>query len=217
MENATIFDLIEPLDPARRAALVKFCHDIKLSESAIEGVEQAARMLREFELYEKPTIPTAKEQIDNLKNIAELSEKLQRAIESTSGVGKVYLHGYMEKNTPPKISLPEIIPASGLAGYMIIALSSLESAALNSVDVFSTRLKQRGRKSVMGYYYAHIHWVWISVVVDGISLGRNGKFEKICNAVFQAAGVPASAEGAVRFYVENKHRANAAGELDDVE
>jgi hypothetical protein len=207
MKNENLFDLIEPLESSRREDLVKFCLNMGLSESACEGIEQSARLLREFELYEKKQTPTSKEQLENLNNIADLSKKLQHAIASTTTIGKIYLHGRMEeKPLNSGMFWPEVVPLSGIPGYLQIALNCMELAALEGAEYFSSRLQKSGRKSVLGSYFAHIEWVWYSVKSEGIPLGRNGKFEKICNAVFQAAGVPASAEGAVRYFVENRPR-----------
>lgn len=205
MSKANLFDMIEPLVPERRAELLKFCNNIGLSESSSEGVEQAARLLREFELYEKPKIPTTKERIDNLVEIAKYSRELQRLLAMTTAIENVYLHGIMEKNLPSdNLPWPEVVPLSGLPKYLEFALNRLELAASSGVDFFSEKFNKNGRKSTLSHYYLYINWIWSSVEGDGITLGRNGKFEKICNAVFEAAGVPAGAEGAVRFFIKNK-------------
>ena len=49
-----------------------------------------------------------------------------------------------------------------------------------------------------------LEWVWESVADEGFTLGRNGKFEKLCDAVFLAAGVHANAAGAVRKFAQEK-------------
>jgi hypothetical protein len=215
MEYKNLFDVVEHLNTDKRTALVAVCREMGLSNSAIQSVEESARLLREFELYEKPSTPTKKALRDSVKRIATLSSELRCAIGKTATLDKVEMHQYMDKNCLREgLPWPSHVPIRGIVEYLGIALERLEEAALEVQKKHLMQGVTSGRRSFMHRYYDHLEMVWESVKDEGFSVGRGGKFERLCEAVFQAAGVPSSAEGAVRFFVEYKNEVDAGRKAD---
>lgn len=207
MEHANMFDDVEQLESNRREVLIEFCSNLGLSEDALKGIEEAARLLREFEMYHKKNIKTTKQILENLQNVVALSKNLRSAIEElpyrdrfgiSVEIGRISTGFRTEWDGEPENNMAPHIE------FSLRHLRNLESAAERGLAFHSKYSQKNGRKSVLHHYYYHIEWVWCSLENEGIALARNGKFERICDAVFLAAGVHSSAEGAVRFFIKNK-------------
>ena len=203
MEIDNLFDIIEPLDKARHDALMDYCTKAGISDSACEGVIEAARLLRDFELYEKPNIQTTKEKIDNLNNIADLSKKLQHAIANTARLDKVRVHEYIDDQLGDEIEWPDTFSLDGVMGHISSELRALALAATDVANTYRSKKKNGGRRSLVNKYYFYLDWIWKSVENEGFVIGRNNSFERLCDAVFLAAGVHAGAAGSVRYFSEN--------------
>ncbi|WP_427999993.1 hypothetical protein [Acidovorax sp.] len=211
-----LFDRVEPLDPDRRDALHAACQSMGLSDGAVQGVEHAARLLREFELYGKARIQTPAQRLKKLRLVADLSRRLSSALSEVRTLDKVCIHARLEEvGLPDGLPFPQSVPIPGLAQYFEVALRSLEEAVLALCDQAPAPSKG-GRKTLMTSYLMFIEWLWESVKdEERVTLGRDGKFERIADAAFTAAGVPAAAAGAVRFFVEVRQSADSTGhELD---
>lgn len=204
MGYKNLFDIVEHLDADRRNTLIATCRDMGLSDAAIEDVEKAARLLRNFEIYSKPSIKTPAALRDSLKKIETLSHDLRFAISEAGSLDKVEMHEYMEEcGIPGGLPWPALVPVHGIVDYLAMVLELLEDAASTVQRQSSHAVTKGGRRRLLHHYFQYLEWVWESVKDEGFVVGRNGKFERLCDAVFVAAGVPSSAEGAVRFFVEN--------------
>lgn len=205
MEHENLFDSFEPLETHKRDALHEVCRQIGLTATATLGVEQAAQLLQHFERYEKPLIPTDKALRNSLKRIEELSRELREAIDQAGRMDKLAMHQLMaEQQLGDFLAWPAYVPLYGVVDYLGLALTHMSSAAATVQCQSPNDGRKGGRKRLLHRYFVHISWVWESVKEEGLSLGRGGPFERLCNAVFLAAGVPATAAGAVRFFDENR-------------
>lgn len=209
MEIDNLFDIVEPLDKARHDELMNYCAKAGISDCACEGVVQAARLLREFELCEKPNIQTTKEKIDNLIDIADLSKKLQNAIANTARLDKIRVHEYIDNQLDDEIEWPDTVSLDGVMGHISSELGALALAAINLANMYGPQKKNGGRRSLVDKYYFYLDWIWESVRNEGFVIGRNNSFERLCDAVFLAAGVHAGAAGSVRYFSENYEKINA--------
>ncbi|MBV7458787.1 hypothetical protein C8C94_4866 [Acidovorax sp. 94] len=205
MEHENLFDILEHLEAHKRDGLLKVCREMRLSEAATAGVEQAARLLRHFETYQKPQIPTDKALRASLKKIEKKSRELRDAIDQAGRFDKLAMHQLMaEQQLGDFLAWPERVPLSGVVDYVGLVLSHMSSAAAAVQRQNPNDGRKGGRKRLLHRYYFYIDWVWESVGEEGLPIGRGGPFERLCDAVFVAAGVPATAEGAVRFFDENR-------------
>lgn len=205
MEHENLFDILEHLEAHKRDELLKVCREMRLSEPATAGVEEAARLLRHFETYQKPQIPTDKALRASLKKIEKLSRELRDAIDQAGQFDKLAMHQLMaERQLGGQLAWPDYVPLNGVVDYIGLTLSHMSSAAAEVQRQNPNDGQKGGRKRLLHRYYFYIDWVWESVKEEGLSIGRGGPFERLCNAVFVAAGVPATAAGAVRFFDENR-------------
>ncbi|MFN7042834.1 MAG: hypothetical protein ACK4OH_16970 [Acidovorax temperans] len=205
MEHENLFDILEHIEAHKRDELLKVCRDMRLSEAAIAGVEEAARLLRYFETYQKPQIPTDRALRASLEKIEKLSRELRGAIDQAGRFDKLAMHDFMaQRSLGGFLAWPSSVPLSGVVDYIGLALSHLSSAAAAVQKQNHGAGCKGGRRKLLHHYYFHINWVWEAVQDEGLSLGRGGPFERLCDAVFMAAGVPAASEGAVRYFYEKR-------------
>lgn len=214
MQKDNLFDSVDPLEQGRHEALKDYCASAGISDSACEGIVEAARLLREFELYKKPHLQTTKEKVNNFENIADLCQKLQYAIAKTEKLDKIRVHGLIEDHFGSGIEWPDAVGLDGVMGHIFSELRALELAATEVAHLFALQKKSGGRRTILHEYYFYLEWIWESVKNEGFVIGRNNPFERLCDAVFLAAGVPAGAEGAVRFFSENKEKIDADRRTD---
>lgn len=203
-EGLTLFELIEPLQSERSKKLFDFCKSLELPEDDARWVELTARMLRDFESI-KSSLPTPKARLENLKNILKLSLALSEAIERVDTHDLLKLIEEMAAAPADMMSAAESRrnkygPAAGV-GVEARRLS----IALKTFLAKQPEVKKGGRAPMVHHYVRFIEDDLEPVAYEaGITLGRGGKFEELCTAVFDAAGVPAGAEGALRAYLELK-------------
>ena len=200
----TLFDLVEPLQSERSQKLLYFCKSLKLPENDARWVELTARMVRDFELI-KSSLPTPKARLENLKNILKFSLTLSEAIE------QVDIHDLLKLMEEMAAVPADIMSAAesqrnkyGPAAGVGVEARRL-SIALKTFLAKQPEVKKGGRAPMVHHYVRFIEDDLEPVDYEaGITLGRGGKFEELCTAVFEAAGVPAGAEGALRAYLELK-------------
>ena len=89
--------------------------------------------------------------------------------------------------------------------YIERIASHLAAAAKNATDRTEKREGRTGRKRVVGAYAGFIAGVAVALKVDNVKAGRNGEFERVCNVVFSAGGVPAKPEGAIKYFLKEWH------------
>lgn len=197
------------LSDSSRVELERLCADFGLSQKTTAEIVFAAQLLRHFELHEKLQIPTQKQELENMSEVARLSGELSSAIARLHGVQKLRIN-----YSAPKF-IKESQKSNDVAEFSDDFLNIIDARLLVLREVILCTIddakepKISGRKSIRGHYFAYLYLVWRAIDGEGLALGRNGPFQRLCDAVFQAAGVHSSSEGSVRFFVENLPKNNA--------
>jgi len=90
----------------------------------------------------------------------------------------------------------------GRVGHISLEVKNLANAAREERLSFGEQGKTGGRKATLPHYAYRVSEIWDCVKSSGLPLGRGGKFEKLCDAVFRAADIHSSPEGAIRAFLE---------------
>lgn len=202
----SLFDDLKQLNNGAKNKLLDTCSEMNLSKAAIEGIEQAARLLMDFEQNGKKHLLTSAALTKKLGEISKRSDELRSLIVELSGFDRIQLHeAIVDEAMRKNLIRDRIVPLSGGVTTAIAHdLESLAVAAKSLQSKVAPKAKGGGRLKTFPSYFMILEWVWESVADEGFTLGRNGKFEKLCDAVFLAAGVHANAAGAVRKFAQEK-------------
>ncbi|MBK1685187.1 hypothetical protein [Rhodoferax fermentans] len=220
--QANLDYLASPLDTEKRTALELVCNDLGLNREAFECIEFEARLLRDFESHKKPVLQTPRERVKAFKNVEKLAKELQAAINEL---------GYQDRLLLGEEMAPEAVPSDphftikgpgylasfggvkhhqptysihdgGRVGYVGLEAEKLAEACNAQLLRIGDHGKSGGRKSVQQHYVWHLSAIKCAVENTSIKIGRGGSFERLCNAVFVAADVPANSEGALRIFLK---------------
>jgi len=193
-------DFIQKLTQRHKENLRRTCADLGLSADQIGQMEFQARMLREFQKHGKDALQTPAQRIKTLGKIAEAALALEAEVKRLGGSDIVRIWEFME---PDQLASGERgYPLPGRPWYVSNEAGKLAKAAQLAMDDLKGSTKEGGRKSVLNVYARHVFE--ISLCVRALQPGRGGEFERLCNAVFDAAEVPARAEGAIRKFLDNR-------------
>ena len=191
--------LIELIDPQRRDYVIGACREIGLPQDVQSNVLYRLCCLIEFEQKGKGSIKTARERSADLEMVESLALELADVLRELNGGDGTRLllqaqelkKTWCEEERGAFPALPH--------GRNLIVLG--EAARL----LRQTRPKGEsgGRPRLLEAYALEVESLWHAVKSTGIKPGRGGDFERLCDVVFEAAGVPAKAEGAIRYFTKN--------------
>jgi hypothetical protein len=204
---AQFLENVEPLDAVKRLKLLRLCALEGLSMKAMQGVEEGTRLLQEFEKYGKPYLQTPVQRSEGINEVATLAKELCVAIEKVRLLDQIRLWEFWPKFSPNDRKRRQFRGMTFNEGASCVdqiwqEVNCLEEAASKMHTAIGDAGKSGGRKSTLPAYAEQIDWIWNVLWPEDIELGRGGKFERICEACFEAAGVHAKAAGAVRYYIE---------------
>lgn len=213
--------LAEPLAPEKREALKLVCCKLALTRQAFEAIEFEARLLRDFEAYGKAKLKTPRDRIKSLEKVAEIANALHAAMQEFDTADHIGLWHRMPSEDLPcsrirTITRGPIVAsardvdsdsqvmytitggAGGRVGHIGREVEKLAQAAHDErADLGDSGIKG-GRKITIRFYTWHVGQIWEAVKNSSMTLGRGGDFERLCDAVFNAADVHSKAAGAVR-------------------
>ncbi len=184
---------------------VCLCHGV--SAEATSRVQHVANDLRDFETRHKGAMPTRRQQVRSLEEIEAHALAIRSAIGALDTATWMGLDAMLASDTPSPEGVRSADGFDGkLGGHVIYAqrmACNLATAARQAALHVKNAGGQVGRKNVLGSYAGFIAGIAVALKDSSIEIGRGGAFEKICDAVFEAAGVPAKAEGAIRYFTQN--------------
>jgi len=196
-----------PLETRKRERLLNLCQELGLPSSVASEIEAVARELQVFERHTKPHIGSEKSRSDVLVEIARRADELFRLVGGLSTTDLVDLV-HLQRSPPDLVGPPtyyQFTMHSSIAAHVSKDLQHLSAAASILADARTPKGGAGGRRSMHKHYGRFIADLWLCVDgAEDLSLGRGGKFNRLCNEVFDAAGVHARADGALRHFVETR-------------
>lgn len=188
-----------------RDGLQKICEDLSISKQAIEKILEAASELSKFE-KSRSKLKTGPQQVGELDELKTQADALIRTLMNLSrqsaqaiGVANFYTDEpfvfvqYREDDQPTQRLWDG-------------AVIELLDHAIKVVDIAKFRIGpsgfKGGRLKTLDAHSAIIsNMAFVICLTDNITPGRGGIFERICKAVFSAAGVRSEPEGAIRKFL----------------
>jgi hypothetical protein len=212
--------LAAPIDTEKSERLKIVCEELGLDRDAFEQIEFEARLLRDFETNGKTHLKTPRQRINDLQNIEKLARALSDAMLKLDTQDQFEL--WKRLPTEEMLNITRIQPIAtapvvgsnhlpdpcctlsyssfnstrkGRIGHISLEVENLANAARDEHLEMGDAGSKGGRKSTLRRYA-----VSIGAISDAakMQVGRGGPFEKLCAAVFEAAGVHATPEGPIR-------------------
>lgn len=188
------------------------CAALNLCIASVEKVIATAKELGHFEKQKKllKTLPQRSKELDSLKkNAKALCNTLQTMDPYTRLELQWELHG--QGSFPGELLQFDMSVAARPSENWDVAILQLLKSVVEGVNAASEKIAGAGQKggprSLLSTYAIFISNMALVVCVkDKITPGRGGDFEKLCNWVFEAAGVHAKPEGAIRQFMKMNGR-----------
>lgn len=177
-----------------------------LSKVSLEKIEEIALQLDYFE-NSRALLRTLPQQISELENIKKQAQNLS---ESISAIGwqsdKTLSCELMDTSFPGDMLAFDRGVGLPMSQWKAVTFSLLKTL-IEAVDASAAHIGDEGRNGgrlkVTEYYSIYIsNMARIVCTNDNIQPGRGGVFEQICAAMFDAAGVHAKPEGAIRAFMK---------------
>lgn len=176
-----------------------------LHDGTFEVLLTTAHLI-DFERNGRQKVLSVAQRFENIKRLNEAARNLREAIGALSTDDMLDIgHAAYDCESGPGV-LPEI------RGKLIDrALSEAPLAML--VQVSQQILNERsqdagksGRRPLLSKYAYFVLCLAETFSQEGLAVGRGGAFERLCNVVFEVAGVRSTPEGAIRYYLAKRKK-----------
>lgn len=170
-----------------------------LPPAAFDVLVNAVEHLAYFERDDKPKIKTEGERLASVAAVEAAAAQLRDAIERLEMRDFIGLNGHLW-------NIPDFPYAQDveLYGRMVSAqrLACQIAAAARAYSAESERDGNggKGRKQTRSAYAGHIAALAHQLMPFNVVPGDGGPFRRLCDAVFSAAGVGATAQGAIKYF-----------------
>lgn len=199
---------IEALPAEIRRSVVDACSAVGLSPDWTFDVLTTTCALIDFERSERQLVMSPSQHYEAIRGVRDAAIKLREALGVLSVNDVLDLGGAAyecEVDTG----------ASALNRAQLISVATADAPLAMLVKASEKLLCDRsqdqgkgGRRPLLTNYGFYVQCLAEAFIQEGLQVGRGGAFERLCTVVFEAAGVRASPEGAIRYYLaERKKRA----------
>lgn len=192
---------VQSLAPERKEKVVAACREAKLPVGAEKALLWQTVCLMGVESDDRHRVMTPAELDKALVEVQNCADMLLDAL-GALGLNSYLVHsfGRMVANELPELErliLGETPPTPSTLQIEILKIAVQRLRQTRPV------MGGGGRRKVLPLYADIVAAIWENIRDCGLSAGRGGEFERLCDAVFEAAGVPAKAEGAIRYFTKN--------------
>ena len=204
LKPQTLADGARPLPAAKEEELRKVCEEAWLPADAAEKVVRAAQLIQSALEHEEPANMTPEALFDHLGRLSSKARELLDLLIAMTQFDHERLHQKMidAAVADGRLRSPGEASAAALRPIAHHLAELGKAAAALQVDI-GVKRKGGGRVKSSPMREMYVELVWSAVSGTGMSAGRGGKFATLCQAVFSAAGVPASSDWPVRRFSES--------------
>lgn len=177
------------------------CTRENLPADAWSIVVWAAIRLADFERNSKKAIRTGRAQMDSFIAVEKAALALRNAIQKLVDDDVTRLDGCLhDSGIAPagNTRMPSMRAVAAQHIASVVAASSRQ--ALAKLD--SEGVKGVGRKRTRHAYAGHISVLAHQLMPFKLTPGDNGPFRRLCDAVFSVAGVHATSQGAIKYFID---------------
>lgn len=172
---------------------------------SVEGCNRVLRVLCELIERKKDAgaqvVRTLKNDADDLAEIAKLSRQLADKVSHLPDNLQMILMVSCQQLVDECLSNDWQLRYQDGCG-LVAPMEILHRGAERAIGAFGNSVKSGGRRPVLDHHGWHILDIWRAVEDEDLEPAR-GQFLQLCNVVFDVAGFPSGAEGAVRYFMQN--------------
>ena len=197
---------VDALAPEVKQSVLKACADIGLSQQWTFEVLLTTSSLINFESNERKKVLTPAEHYAALKRVQDAAQSLREALSGLS-VFDVLDLGLAANDLHLDLRDTGLKPHDVL--LVATADSPLAMLVMASERLLNERLRDAGkggRRPLLSKYGYFVQCLAEAFTQEGFRVGRGGAFERFCKVVFEAAGVRATPEGAIRYYLAKRKK-----------
>lgn len=197
---------IEGLEPDKRTKVSEACASCGLNSEETRHVLATTSDLIEFERHGRDRVLTDAERFEIIEYIRDTSYSLAMAMKDLPPIWDgIELRHSFRKVTQELGELDRLKQGSRVPDALTFAV--LAKAADQMLTAKRDLEGKGGRRGLRTHYSEKC----ISPLADsfdkcGLPVGRGGAFERLCTVVFEAAGVRATPEGAIRYYLSGRKK-----------
>ncbi len=205
---------IEGLAPEKRATVSDACASCGLDGDGTRSVLSTTCHLIEFERHGRDCLLTDAERFEIVEYIRDTSYSLAMAMKDLDS--SLMMDGWELSHSFHEVTR-ELDEVGRLRLEGSFAPNALTFAVLaQAADRMLTRkgdLQGKGGRRELRTHYSKRCIAPLADTFDkcGLPVGRGGAFERLCNVVFEVAGVRATPEGAIRYYLAERKKRSQNG------
>jgi hypothetical protein len=198
---------IEGLEPEKRTRVSEACASCGLDDAGTRDVLATTCDLIEFERHGRENLLTDAQIFETIEYIRDTSFSLAMAMRDLPPfpdrieLGQSFRHVTRELGELPRMKLD---------GSPVPDALAFEVLARAADRMLSTRgdMEGRGGRRRLRAHYSEKCISALANTFDkyGFPVGRGGPFERLCSVVFEVAGVRATPEGVIRYYLSNRNK-----------
>lgn len=158
--------------------------------------------LADFERNGKKALKTGRQQIDSFIAVEKAALALRDAIQKLADDDVTRLDGCLHDSGIAPAANTRMPSTKAVAAQHIASVVAASSRqALAKLDFEG--VKGVGRKRTRCAYAGHISALARQLMPYQLTPGDNGPFRRLCDAVFSVAGVHATSQGAIKYFIDN--------------
>ncbi len=203
--RAAVNEQISALDPEKRKKVADACAESGLGEESTRTAIATTCDLIDFELRGRQSVMTDAQRFGCIKYVRDAARGLAEVMDVLPLNDKLALmctfrSAASELEEVDRIRLDHsTAPTANTFKVMAIAAQRI-------LDQRPDDEGKVGRRSLRVDYSRFIQSLAVAFDEERLPVGRGGSFERLCTVVFDVAGVRATPEGAIRYYLSNRNK-----------
>jgi hypothetical protein len=194
------------LAPEKRGRVAESCAELGFSDDATRLALSATCDLIDFEMYGRHYVLTTAQRVQAITHIRDAARSIAVAVGDLSTNDRIALQLGVRSERGHLM-----LDGGGFESPLVFEAWAI--AAQRLLDASPDHEGKGGRRPLRAEYAPHVASLAYAFEEMGLPVGRGGAFERFCAVVFDVAGVRATPEGAIRYYLsERKKRAQKAPE-----
>lgn len=197
--RAAVDEQIANLAPEKRGMVEQACEALGLGTEATRTALATTIDLIDFERYGRDLVLTDAQRFEALKYVRDAARGIADAIGDLPIGDRIALElGARSAGIALGLQRERLMSPLGF--------SALAVAAQRLIDARPDDEGKGGRRPLRAEYSRFVSSLADSFDLTGLPVGRGGAFERLCAVVFDAAGVRATPEGAIRYYLSERKK-----------
>ena len=197
--RAAVDEQIAALAPGTRDRVLGVCAELGLCVEATHSVLGNTCDLIDFERHGRDNVLTTAQRFEAIKYVRDAALGIAEAIGDLSAKDRITLLAGVS-------AARRDLELRGEGFTSPLVFSAWAMAAQRLLDASPDEEGKSGRRRLRAEYSRFVGSLAHAFDTSGLPVGRGGAFERLCVVVFEVAGVRATPEGAIRFYLSERKK-----------